>query len=110
MPNVLPELIYEQRRFADWLGIIERRDDIVRERLLPQLGAVLPPGSYIDGNKFAELVGHHTEHEMRLLTSEIIERSDKLVTSILDMQERLRDLMVKVHPEKFLFKFVADPN
>jgi hypothetical protein len=109
-PNTLPELIYEQRRFADWLDAIERRDRIVRERLMPGLGTLFRPGSFIDSDKFGELVGYHTEHEMRNLTAAIIERSDQLMISLLDMQNRLRDLMGKVHPEKFTFKFVADPK
>lgn len=104
--NLFLELQLEQRRSDDFQNLISRRDEIMLCRVFPALGQVIQPGGQIDQNTFVEKLGHHTEHELRILTESIMNRADSLLTTLENAHDKLGDAIAKIHPEKMFFKFV----
>ncbi len=110
--NCFAELILEQRRFRSLRNLVKRREKILLESVFPALGKIIPVGGQVDSNKFTELLGHHTENELKFLTAGIVEQSASLSKTLVETHDKLRDAIAKIHPEKMSFKFVPfeSPN
>lgn len=102
------ELLMEERRFEDLFRTVAERDKIINQRVFPALGAIMPVGAQIDNVRFAQLLGHHTEHQLRILTAGILRQSDDLSKSLPVAQNKFRDVIAKIHPERGLLKFMLD--
>ena len=108
--NFFQELLMEGRRFDDFQSIIARRDATILDRVFPALGAAIPVGGQISQAEFAKLLGHNTEHELKILTEGIFRKSEDLAKSLPLAKDKFRDVIAKIHPERKIINFVLDPE
>lgn len=108
-PNILNDLLLEQRRFQLALALIKRRSRLLTDSTFPKVEqAGIMHGDNVEMGRLEQVVGANDTNQLRQLTDAIITNVDENVESFRVTFGNLREALTKQFPKKKFIRYSFD--